>query len=214
LYYVLLGFTFLFMMGHCTLYIDQYSNNSASNLSLSYFHQTPLVHIFSFHGLYISNMVSDLNRLLHFLLSCWFPAMAKIFSLILQQECEFKSTFYSTSQDSIANLAFHEGYGKHFCGGLYGNRGRGRFHPSGGRNSQILWPLSPQTNHTSGNCWIKHDLPQGYHQNTKVYSFKPTASMVDTASYPFDLYAGNDEKVEAQFGFSRECKTRENYINK
>jgi len=35
--------------------------------------------------------------------------MTKNLSLILQQEREFKATFYSTSQDSIANLALHQG---------------------------------------------------------------------------------------------------------
>jgi len=50
--------------------------------------------------------------------------MLKNFFLILQQEREFKVTFYSTSQDSIVNLAFHEGYGKHFYGSFSGNHGR------------------------------------------------------------------------------------------
>jgi len=57
--------------------------------------------------------------------------MAKKFSLILQQEHEFKATFYSTSQESIANLAFHERHEQHFRSGFFGNHGRGRF---GGHN--------------------------------------------------------------------------------
>jgi len=81
------------MMGHCTLYIKQGSNKLVSKFSLSCFHQIPLVNIFPSHGLYISNMVSNLNHhKTHFLLSCLFHAMAKNFSLILQQERQFKAT--------------------------------------------------------------------------------------------------------------------------
>jgi len=130
--------------------------------------------------------------------------MAKNFSLILQQEREFKATFNSTSQESITNLAFHEGHGQHFRGGL--------FRIMDGDTLLGLVVAIPKyydhchrTNHTSGNCWIKHDLPQGYHQNTKVHPPSSTlyASMVDTASSPADLCARKDDK-KAQFGFSRE----------
>jgi len=125
--------------------------------------------------------------------------------LILQQEREFKATFYSTSQESIANLAFHEGHGQHFRGGFFGNRGRGRFARSGGHNPKYC-DHCHRTNHTSGNCWIKHGMPQGYHQNIKFHPPSSTlyTSMVDNASSPADLCARKDDKVEAQFGFSRE----------
>jgi len=59
----------LYMMRHCTLYIEQGSNKSVSKLLLSCFHKIPLVNIFPSHDLCISNMVLDLNRLPHFFLS-------------------------------------------------------------------------------------------------------------------------------------------------
>jgi len=53
------------------------------------------------------------------------PTLVKTFSLILQQEREFKTTFHSNSQDYIVNLAFPEEHGKNFCGGFFDNHGRG-----------------------------------------------------------------------------------------
>ena len=47
----------LYMMGYYTLYIEQVSNKLRSKLSLSCFHQIPLVNIFPSHSLYISNRV-------------------------------------------------------------------------------------------------------------------------------------------------------------
>jgi len=69
---------------------------------------------------------------------------------------------------------------------------------SGGRNPKYC-DHCHRTNHTSSNCWIKHGLPQGYHQNIKVNPppSKPSASMVDTASSTTDLCVRKDDKVEA-----------------
>jgi len=55
-------------MGHCTLYIDQGSNKLGSKLSLSCFHQRPLVHIFPSHGLYISNKTTPYIHKHHLML--------------------------------------------------------------------------------------------------------------------------------------------------
>ena len=135
------------------------------------------------------------------------PTLVKTFSLILQQECEFKAVFHSNSQDSTANLAFHEGHGKKFRGGFSSNRGRGRFPRSGGRNPRYC-DHCHRTNHTSDSCWIKHGVPQSSNLHTKVQPLpsKPSAhaSMVDTVSSTADLRARKDDKAEAQFGFSRE----------
>jgi len=116
-----------------------------------------------------------------------------------------KTTFYSTSQESIANLAFHERHGQHFCGGFFGNRGRGRFAQSSGHNPKYC-DHCHRTNQTSGNYWIKHGLPWGYHQNIKVHPPSSTlyTSMVDTASSHADLCTRKDDKAEAQFGISKE----------
>ena len=79
------------------------------------------------------------------------PTLVKTFSLILQQEREFKVTFHSNSQDSTANLAFHEGHGKIFRNGFSNNRGRGCFPWSGGRNPRYC-DHCHRTNHTSDSC--------------------------------------------------------------
>jgi len=135
------------------------------------------------------------------------PTLVKTFSLILQQEGEFKATFHSNSQDSMANLTFHEGHGKNFRGGFSSNRGQGRFPQSGGRNPRYC-DHCHRTNHTSHSCWIKHGVPQGSNLHTKVQPSpsKPSAhaSIVDTVSSTADLRARKDDKAEAQFGFSKE----------
>jgi len=73
LWWYILGFPFLLILGFCTLYWKIYNKSGAS--SLSYFVYAVFILI-----LYISNMLSNLNYLSHFLFFCWFPTTTTLTS--------------------------------------------------------------------------------------------------------------------------------------
>jgi len=96
------------------------------------------------------------------------PTLVKTFSLIFQQECEFKATFHSNSQDSIANLTFHEGHGKNFRGDFFGTCGRARFPRSGGRNPKY--------------CNYCHNCCSSMYYQTHKFCFSFSFWIIDTGA--------------------------------
>jgi len=134
------------------------------------------------------------------------PSLIRVFSLVLQQEREFSGPSSAPSQDSVANMSFQESSNKVPRGGFSNSRGRGRTNKPSGRNAKFC-DHCQRTNHTSETCWIKHGLPQGYHQNKpKSSTPKPSASMCDTTnpSTTVDVPATKNDQTNVHHGFSKE----------
>jgi len=127
------------------------------------------------------------------------PTLVKTFSLILQQECKFNATFILILKTLLPILPLTRDIVKIFAVVSQVIMDGGAFLTLVTAIPNIMTIVTEPF--TPLNYWIKHGLPQGYHQNTKVKppSSKPSASMVDTVLSIVDLHAGNDDKAEAQF---------------